>query len=62
MQINGDLFFIWYNNEHKTRRDLNSRNMGVCKRFEIGKNDEEMSKAKEQDSFLNGAHAWFKPC
>jgi len=33
-----------------------------CKRFEIGEKGEEMSRAKEQDSFLHGASAWFKPC
>lgn len=62
MQINGDLFFIWHSNEHKTRRHIHSRNRRLCKRFEIGENDEEMSKAKGQNSFLHGANPCFKPC
>lgn len=38
---------IWHCNEHKTRGDLNSRNMRVCKRFEIG---EMMKKCQRQMS------------
>lgn len=62
IQINGDLFFIWHSNEHKTRRDLNSRNMGVCKKILKGENDGEMSKAEEKDRFLHGAKAWLELC
>lgn len=59
--MNDDLPFPWHCNEHKTRGDLNLRHTRVCKRFEVGKNEEEMSKAKGPDRFLHGVNAWFKP-